>query len=205
MNIFKQLYINLTYNRRKYIKINNKNIYNYLTEEQIMYFDKKYIYFLNDLNILINDSIFSWLIIDKNILVIILGAPNPILYIIIYINNNNTIKFKVYYYNNIVCYYFNNNMIRYDKNTNTRTHYHNGHQIITHGLYYKKIYNKIKYDIIYNNHKSYIKKIIYYYKTFLFINIFNYINFNIYIKYKINNYINFNLINIIKKIKLILI
>ena len=66
MNIFKQLYINLTYNRRKYIKINNKNIYNYLTEEQIMYFDKKYIYFLNDLNILINDSIFSWLIIDKN-------------------------------------------------------------------------------------------------------------------------------------------
>jgi len=205
MNIFKQLYTNLTYNRRKYIKINNKNIYNYLTEEQIMYFDKKYIYFLNDLNILINDSIFSWLIIDKNILVIILGVPSPILYIIIYINNNNTIKFKVYYYNNIVCYYFNNNMIRYDKNTNSRTYYHNGCQILTHGLYYKKIYNKkIKYDIIYNYHKSYIKKMIYHYKTYLFINIFNYINFNIYIKFKINN-INFNLINIIKKIKLILI
>ena len=40
MNIFKQLYTNLIYNRQKYIKINNKNIYNYL----FYYFDIDMIY-----------------------------------------------------------------------------------------------------------------------------------------------------------------
>jgi len=61
-------------NKNKYIKINTKNIYNYLTSDNILYINNK----INSKNIYpeiytnllysIKISIKSWLIKDKNIL-----------------------------------------------------------------------------------------------------------------------------------------
>ena len=100
------------YNKNKYIKINIKNIYNYLTIRNIAYINKKITYYGNieslyiciDFNFLdaIKISNQSWLIKDKNILIIeyYYDHYKYDCNLFIYININNIDDIKIYKYEN---------------------------------------------------------------------------------------------------------
>ena len=147
----------------KYIKINTKNIYNYLTIDDIIYINKKFEYRQINLINAIKNNIGSWLIKDKNILLINLkDTIDKLLIIIININNLDNIKIHHnYYINSFVCLlnnirvdYYNKriNIVYFSKNKVCEKTL-NGNVIIKNDLHiYYKNFIKHKINVYYRNH-----------------------------------------------------
>ena len=207
-------YIKNKYNNTKYIKINTENIYNYLTYGNMDYISKKICYYIKinnkytyfSLLDFIKISKQSWLIKDKNVL-IIQYYYQQIDYenqhadynLFLFINIKNLDDIKIYKYENN-CYkvyinILNNIFVKYINSFNFSVYKYTEIKNIekpnkTNLNYLKKI-KKTRL----NNKNNENKELIFHYKNLkinkirdLYHNysyIFNYINYKIYIKFSL--------------------
>jgi len=220
------------YNKQKYIKINTKNIYNYITDNNIKYINDKInsygniIYYDTLIDFSLLDSLKinkqTFIIKDKNLLIIEHCSIFIDYYnFFIFININNLDDIKIYKYNNkyIISYsnLLNNIYVRYI-NSFSLTVYNNTTKIkfikkntetnlnIITGIRKNRLNNKNykNQEFIFHYKNFKINKIedIYPYNSY----IFYYINYKIYINYKAPSYVRRYYTNLsIRKIKFLLI
>jgi len=193
-------------NIKKFIKINNTNIYKYLTSSDILYINNKIKLYLNsiifnliDIIKLYNDN---WLIKNKNILLI--NYKN----IIFSININNLDDIILYNkYKKITNFLLNNiiknkTSLKYSNDIIIRNKYTTSNYNV---IIKKNLFNKI-FSIFYNIKNFKLTKLID--ENLNFGNVFYYYKYNIYIKFWSTYsdwYLNYRQEAAIRKIKLLLI